>query len=200
MTPALVTVLRSGGDFRAEHVERLAAQAAAHAPGIEFICLTDVPGVPGATPLLEHWPGWWSKMELFDLEGPLLYLDLDTTICGPIDDLLEAACAAEFIALRDFNPRARAMGSGLMAWRGDLSHLYREFAEDPARHIAENRTPRHWGDQGYLEPRTDAFRVSWQDIAPGRVVSWKKDCKRGVPEGAAIVCFHGKPRPWEIGQ
>jgi hypothetical protein len=38
------------------------------------------------------WPGWWAKMELFDptlqLEGRILYLDLDCVITGSLDDIV----------------------------------------------------------------------------------------------------------------
>ena len=49
---------------------------------------------------------------------------------------------------------------------------------------------------------------SWQLVQPligaaarwgANVVSWKVHCKAGIPQGADVVCFHGRPRPWEIG-
>lgn len=194
MQPVILTVLRSGGEYQPEHVERLRAQCAEHAAGAEFFCLSDVTGT------LDHgWPGWWSKMEAFRVRGPVLYMDLDTSVVGDLAPLLEAACRHDFVALRDFNPHAREMGSGLMAWRGDMSALYWAFRANPEKHMAENSTPRHWGDQGFIEPRT-VGRKHWQEILPGAVVSWKKHCRGGVPERARVVCFHGKPKPWEVGQ
>ncbi|MEA1909917.1 MAG: hypothetical protein U9M89_02770 [Patescibacteria group bacterium] len=49
---------------------------------------------------------------------------------------------------------------------------------------------------------TDTF----QDLYPDDVVSYKAHCCEGrnprrfksIPEKAKIICFHGKPRPWEI--
>ena len=39
----------------------------------------------------------------------------------------------------------------------------------------------------------------FQDLFPGRIVSQKTDMKNNVlPPGASVVCFHGKPKPWEV--
>lgn len=195
MARQILTVLRSCGEYRPEHVERLRDQCAAHSDA-EFRCLSDMV-VPGRIELKHNWPGWWSKIEMFRLPGPWLYMDLDTTVLGDLAPLLDAVGRHEFIALRDFNPHLREMGSGLMAWRGDASHIYRKFREEPAWHMTRCKTRRWFGDQGFIEPLTEG-RAHWQDILPGTVVSWKKHCKEGIPKGARVVCFHGKPRPWEV--
>lgn len=190
----VLTVLRSGGEYLPEHVERLAAQVEAFAPGAEFACLSDVP-VPGRIRMQHDWPGWWSKVEAFRLSGPILYMDLDTTICGDLAPLFRSDLP--FVVLRDFNPKAREIGSGIMAWGGDMSALYETFKVDPQGHIAANQTARWWGDQGFIEQHGPA-REYWQNVAPGAVVSWKKHCQGGIPDGARVVAFHGKPRPWEV--
>lgn len=187
----ILTVLRSGGEYRVEHADRLRQQCAVFAPGVPFRCLTEGDG------LVSDWPGWWAKIEAFRVPGPVLYTDLDTTVRAPLAPLLAAAEQHDFIALRDFNPGQRQMGSGLMAWRGDMSHLVREFERDPAEHMARCTVPRWWGDQGFIEPLTPG-RAYWQDVLPGAVVSFKKHCAAGVPAGARVVCFHGKPRPWDL--
>jgi len=30
-------------------------------------------------------------------------------------------------------------------------------------------------------------------------VSYKVHCRAGVPAGARVVCFHGRPKPWDPG-
>ncbi|KRS17530.1 hypothetical protein [Roseovarius indicus] len=190
-----MTVLRSGGEYEECHVDRLREQCEKHAPDTEFVCLSDI----GGTALLHDWPGWWAKIEVFRFQGPILFVDLDTTIRGDLRPILDAAACHEFIALEDFNPRLRKMGSGLMAWGGSMSHIYETFCANPDAHMAKCTTRRHFGDQGFIEPLTEG-RTYWQDILPGSVVSWKKHCKSGVPDDAKIVCFHGKPRPWDVGQ
>lgn len=200
MDAVIVTVLRSGGEYLPEHVVRLQAQCRRWHPGVGFVVLSDVE-VPGVDRIaLEFgWPGWWSKMEALRIAGPVLYMDLDTSVVGPLEPLLREALLHRFVALRDFNPQQREMGSGLMAWSGSCADLYAEFSRDPEGHMRRCSTPRWWGDQGFLEPRT-SYRRYWQDLLPGAVVSWKKHCASGIPAGARVVCFHGKPRPWEVGQ
>lgn len=192
----IVTVLRSGGEYRPAHVEVLRELCLRHAPGVEFACLSDL-DVPGRIPLRHAWLGWWSKIELFALPGPLLYMDLDTVPCGDLAPLLQVAAREPWVALRDFNPAARLLGSGLMAWSGSApSGVYEGFCADPAGHIARNSSGRWLGDQGFIE-RTAPRPAFWQILAPGAVVSWKKDCKAGVPRGSRVICFHGRPRPWQ---
>lgn len=194
----IVTVLRSGGEYRAEHVERLRQQAETHAPDAEFICLRD-DGV-GGWPLQHDWPGWWAKLCLFSLPGPVLYMDLDTSIVGDLTPLLRMAAKHDFIALRDFY-RPQNMGSGLMAWRGDMRHVLTAFQADAEDVMRTHNRPEKWGDQGFIDPLTADVREHWQDLLPGAVVSWKAHCRNGgIPASARVVCFHGRPRPWEIGQ
>lgn len=197
MQPHIVTVLKTGGEYRPEHVERLRIQCAHHAPGTPFTCLTDSQDVPDGVPLVHGWQGWWSKMEAVALSGPVLYLDLDSTICGDLTPLLDATTQHDFIALRNPYDSPSKFGSGLMGWRGSLRHVYERFAEAPVAHMRRCATPRRHGDQGFIaETETpDAF---WQDLFPGQVLSWKVECQDGVPPEARIVYFHGEPKPWSL--
>lgn len=188
MSARILTVFRPGGDYQPEHVTRLERQCARHAPGVPFLCLQ-------GDLLPNDWPGWWSKMHLFQHAGPILYFDLDTMIAGDLSPLLRAAETHDFIALRD--PMSK-FGSGVMAWRGDMTHVYDRFAADPARHMRRCTTRALWGDQGFLA-ETETPDAKWQDLLPGQVVSWKQDCKQGVPKDARVVYFHGTPRPWDVG-
>jgi hypothetical protein len=187
----ILTVFREGGDYQPEHVERIRRQCARHAPGTEFLCLEG--------PLLVNdWPGWWSKIHLFLHPGPVLYMDLDTAITADLTPLLKAAEEHEFIALRNPLATPSKFGSGLMAWNGDLRRIYDRFAAAPEHHMARCNTAWLWGDQGFIaedcpEP------TFWQDLFTDQIVSWKVDCKAGVPESARVVYFHGLPRPWHVG-
>jgi hypothetical protein len=180
----IITVLRGGGEYTEEHVERLRKQCR----GYPFEVLDD-------SRMLHGFPGWWAKIELFRFKGPYLYMDLDTMIVGPLDDLLAAAEKHEFIALRDFY-KPTQMGSGLMAWNGDMSRIYDRFLEHPEKHMVRCKTPARWGDQGFISDCDLGSVAYWQDVLPSQVVSWKRD---GVTADANVVCFHGKPRPWDVG-
>lgn len=200
----IALVLRSGGDYDADDVARLCGALAVHAPRIPVVCLSDVP-VPCERIALEHdWPGWWSKMELFrpDVAGDLLYMDLDTMLTGELAGLL-GACNGRAIALRDFYHPTR-IGSGLMYLPESVRPLvWNRFSANPAsvmRTYSERRVER-WGDQAFINDVIADAPLRWQDVVPGAVVSYKADVRKAgrVPAAARIVCFHGKPRPREIG-
>lgn len=179
-------VLRSGGCYTPEYVRRLKAGVDAHLSGHDFVCLSDVDVPCQRIPLKNSWESWWSKISLFQpglLTGPTLYLDLDTVITG---DLMEiAGYPHRFTMLSDFYYPQRP-ASGVMAWNGDYSRLFREF--DP-----KAKYPGH-GDQGYIGSRVDADR--FQDLFPGQITSRKVKATRNPNE--RIVCFHGLPRPHEV--
>lgn len=62
----IVTVLRSGGEYNEQHVYWLYKQLPAD---YEKICLTDItiPDIQ-TVKLTTNYPGWWSKIEMFDPE------------------------------------------------------------------------------------------------------------------------------------
>lgn len=193
-------VLRTGGVYDATWVDRLRNGVARHLPTkYRFVCLSDVAVPCERIPLKHNWPGWWSKLEMFNLDGPVLYLDLDTAIVGDLADIAEQAERKEFTALRDFYAEAW-VGSGLMAWNIDLRHLYEKFAADPDDYMAKYGTR---GDQAFIMDHAGKI-VRWQDRLPGQVVSYKahvrvaqntRESGNGdIPQNARVVCLHGRPK------
>lgn len=182
----IACVLRSGGDFRPEHVQWLAAQV----PGLVCLSDVDVPGVE-TIPLRTDWPKWWAKLEMFgpSLEGDVLMIDLDTVV------LKLPEIPQRTTVLRDFY-QPELIGSGLMfVTAEDRSRVWEAFNQDPAGIIASCQKWPRWGDQGFLmDHLADAQR--WQDVA--KVYSFKAHCTGRVPIDAEVVCFHGEPRPWEV--
>lgn len=187
-------VLKSGGIYDASWVARLQAGVARHLPlAHRFVCLSDV-DVPCERIALAHvWPGWWSKIELFKLLGPVLFFDLDTAIVGDLSEIASAAMSGRFVILRDFYRGADTFGSGIMAWcADDAAFVYEKFAASPELFMM---TCREGGDQRFLEfvfDRPKALR--WQDAVPGQIVSYKVHCRGGIPAGARVVCLHGRPK------
>jgi hypothetical protein len=153
----------------------------------------------GGIPLQHDWPGWWSKIEALTLKGPCLYLDLDTVVLDSLKPLLKIAETRPFTVLRDFNhPNAgHEVQSSVMAWNGNLGRLYTRFRCHPEYHMEQNSCREYWGDQGYIERHAEGWEF-WQDLLPGALVSYKLQCRDGVPPGARVLVFHGKPRPWDV--
>lgn len=201
----IACVLRSGGRYRAEHVQTLAEQMRRVAPAERFVCLSDqsVDGVETIA-LVHDWPGWWAKLELFRPDvfprgERVLYADLDTVVLGDIRSLLEQT--EPFLALADFYRRPplrawRGLGSGLLQWTaGDQTALYRQFAANPSGIIRDCGAG---GDQIFIESHRLQDVTFWEDVVPGQVVSYKVHCLAGVPADARVICFHGEPKPWEV--
>lgn len=207
----IVTVLKEGKDFNANHVRWLHNQLPATVPSI---CLSDVE-VPTirTISLIGKWPGWWSKIEVFNPYLPiigdedLLYIDLDTVIVDDISPLLELR---EFTALTDFYreelPTAPMASAVMFIPKAIKPIIWAAWLANPEKHIRECCLPDKYGDQGFIGSVVDSLR--WQDILPGAVISYKKDVvEEGrlllsagngyVPEGTKLVCFHGNPRPWQ---
>lgn len=185
MTP--VCVLRSGGDFLPVHVQMLARRV----PGL--VCLTDmaVPGV-ACRPLRHAWPGWWSKMEAYGegIVGDVWLMDLDTLVRR-----LPLAPAVSTVLPDFYRPTDRRLiGSGFVyVTAADRARIWQGWIQDPEAHMRRCRTRLCWGDQGFLAPYlADAPR--WG----GTVVSYKVHCRgRAVPAGTEVICYHGRPRPWD---
>jgi hypothetical protein len=187
----IACVFKTGGEYKRSHVENLQAMVGDY----PFVCLSDDPEVPGYVPLEHGWPGWWSKIELFSLKGPVLFFDLDTVIIGPLDDLVAEVHKHDFLILRDVyrgKIRQMAMQSSIMGWRGDMSEVYVAFEKN-----AQDWMNRLRSDQDYLE-HAIGRATYWQDVLPGALLSYKVDVQgRGVPNDAKVVFFHGQPRPWQ---
>jgi hypothetical protein len=187
-----VCVLRTGKEYGVQHARWLAQQV----PDIVCVSNVHVPGVKTiAMPTV--WPGWWSKMNLFNpalIDDDLLYFDLDTVVLGDLDQFN----VGRTTTLSDFY-RPHLPASGFMYIKHeDKRAVWDEWMRNPERHMARCVTRERWGDQGFLRDLLPHQR--WESVLPGKVVSYKVHCQKGVPPGAAVVCFHGKPRPWESGR
>lgn len=185
--PFNVLVVRRGEKYTAKYPRMVRDQVLKHTTGdVKFTILGD--GVDADRPLVNGWPGWWSKLELFapwnmDLR-PCLFLDLDTYVLGRIDDLVSHV-PVRLTMLRDFNARERGQ-SAIMSIPQEVDHIWNIFNSAP-----EPMMKRHpGGDQAFLGQFPMDFL---QDRFDG-IYSYKVDRLQDDPRGR-ICCFHGKPKP-----
>ena len=197
----IASVLRSGGDYNASHVAILEASVKKHL-SVEhsFVCLSDVECGVERIPLTDGWSGWWSKLELFKIPGPVIYFDLDTIIINNLDSIVEKMLAPEFCILRDVfigKKDPHSMQSSVMSWRGDMSELYKTFLESPEKYIKLYK-----GDQDFIYAQLGKTRAAYyQDILPNNIMSYKAHLRgKPTPPETKIVIFHGLPRPWQQTQ
>jgi hypothetical protein len=198
---SVICVLRSGGTYDASWVEKLKNGCERHLPKHVFNCLSDVPVPCNRIPLEHDWPSWWSKIELFRegvIDGPTLYLDLDTIVVGKIEILRNSV---DFAMLQSFW-KPDMVGSGVMYFSGENvpTNVYTKFAKQPKAYIAHHE--RHAdgtyvGDQAFIWDcmKHEVPRIN--DCLPG-IKSYKMHCHRRLPSDASLVCFHGRPRITEV--
>jgi hypothetical protein len=190
-------------EYTPQHVKVLQEQVEQWAPFASFECLSDVliPGVK-CTKLENNWPGWFSKMNLFSpsLKGDFLFMDLDTVIVGDIEDILSVN---RLTLLRDFYRDGKKLAEGLGGAlcffpEAERAAVWEYWISNPPLAM---RLAGFKGDMQIFEQFYRNTAARWQDVVPGQIVSWKVNCKNDiVPPDARIVCFHGKPRPWDVGQ
>lgn len=188
-----------------EYVEKMYAMLTNCLPdglAFRFVCFTDdpfdTPGVICKALPHEGLTGWSNKIALFKpgvfADGErVVFFDLDTLLIGRIDRLLDYE--GEFALLRDFW-RPDGLGPAVMLWRGGFgAWIWDEYALTGFPDL--ERGDQEWlecvfAEEGYQPPIL-------QDLYPGLFCSFKGDCKPHPPAGARIVCFHGQPRPHEVG-
>lgn len=213
MTPPVITVLRKGGSFRPIHVVELREMLLPYWPDLSFfVCMTDMDFKDSAVitlPLRRGWPGYWSKMELFDpdvFSGTIFYLDLDVM---PVGDMADFAATESLTVLAVMRKRgATVMNSSVMMLPEDVRKpVWDAWIKKPGefrrRFGWRSGNPYGWGDQGFIQKAWDDAGISyqfWQDILPGQVESYKGHVLKHGHVGAQtrLVYFHGKPRPWDI--
>lgn len=195
----IICVLKSGGDFGPDDVRNLKRHVTEHLPiDHEFICYSDVPEIADH-PLRLGMPLWWGKVEIFRETGPCIFFDLDVAMQSSITDLAEWVTQAsrKMGLLEEWVPswRAHTWNTTIIAWNGDYSYLLREFDKqfDPSYYRS---------DQEYISAslRRHSEPVELVNKVQSGLYSYKAHCRKGgVPADASIICFHGKPRPREVG-
>jgi hypothetical protein len=184
-TKPLNVICVATGDYLGrgeDYVSKLLSGVARHYKGeAKFHVLRDGPA------------NWWAKMQMFEpgrfTRGErCVYFDLDTVITGDLTDLMDYD--GPFAGLRDVWQPGQ-MGSGIMSWTaGEADHVYVNWVMDGK----PTDDPR--GDQAWITQQMP-MAIRLQDIVPGQLVSWKAQCRDGVPDDARVVFFHGQPRPHE---
>lgn len=192
-------VLRHSADYDVDYLDHIIRSIKKNINlEVEFVCLSDIDVSKYCTwvEFQHQWDGWWSKLELFShpyLKGKkVTYFDLDVVIVGDITEIV--ASHHDFTMLRGFSGKA-PVNSSMMAWSGDKSFIANSF--DYEKHSEEFKKPLKWGDQDFtylaLGKKVDFF----QDRFPNQIVS-KKMGKVDLTKNR-VVCFHGKPRPRDVG-
>lgn len=192
MAGKIVCVYKTGGDFTTQYIRRLARSVKNHT-GMTLTCLSDDDRVSkycDHVPIVNGWPKWWSKLELFQHFDHAVYVDLDTIIKGDISALLDMG-PRHFGMCAAFGDSGRG-NSSVMRWRGDFSYIPARFTHCQIPEYS--KIGGKWGDQDFIWDNLGFEPELIQHNHPGLIASRKKnsilerrDCK--------VLCYHGRPRP-----
>jgi len=141
--------------------------------------------------------GWWHKLSFFqkkiyDLEGTVLFLDLDLVITNTIDKFFELE--GEFLAIWDWmhGYTKNTYNSSVMRWQvGEQTHVWDKFQKNP-RKIMD----KYPGDQEFISEIGQL--TSWPK-AWCASYKWQHGWENIDPE-TSIMVFHGRPNPSEAIQ
>jgi len=210
----VVLCLRNGGDFSFQDVELLAFHLKKHCD-TKVICLFnaidkpyELKNVTLIPSFNKDWPGWWTKMNLFNPEmekyRPFLYLDLDTAIIGDLKGMLppEGDYINRFITLGGFfSPdTTKGLQSGVMWFpknNDKIKKIWEAWSTFPNEHIMQLH--HKGGDQGFIRSVLDGNPDYWQKIT-NKICSFKIKVRdvlmtdETVSKHISVVCFHGQPR------
>lgn len=219
----IVLCMRWGHLYSPEYVNVLYRACCQHIQGaFQFICLTDdhhgiaegvecypIPDI-GLAPQ-HYYDGAWPKLtvfleDLYGLNGRALFIDLDSVICGSLDEMFETkgTLVGIDVGKRWRNPSAAAaprLGTGVFAFDlGTLSVALAEITEKRDEVIAKDRLEqtylaRQIGDLCYW-PRD--WVLSFKYHLHRRFGLGLIQQPRTPPSQTKIVAFHGKPRPHEL--
>jgi len=139
----------------------------------EFVCVEDSP-----------YPGFWAKIDLFKpgrFSGRVLYLDLDVTIVGSLDEIVDYP--THFGIIKDWNLPGN--NSSVMAWdAGIADHIYTRFTPEVMDRLH--------GDQNWISENImgTVFPRHW-------AISYKKHVRPTgeIPKDTKVVVYHGQPKP-----
>ncbi len=172
-----VVCICTGTKYGPEYVERLQNGVRRHAKLFTvFNCLWET-----------KFPGWWGKMDLFPPRERTVYFDLDVVITGNIDFIFEYGgpfCIWEDPWNGGYN------GSVMSIAEGYGQKLRDAFLADPEKAMREFRSDQEF--IRYHAPHADTWPKS------GKIKSYKADHLEDGPGDAAVVVFHGEPKPHEF--
>jgi hypothetical protein len=180
----------------AEYVQKMRAMVARHlATPHRFVCLTDDRRrYPADIECMEFGhrlapecsTGCWEKLHLFKpgrFSGRVVYLDLDSVIVGPLDELVQHKGA---VHLADWGWARNIIAGGQLVWdAGEHEALHAAFTPDiPVQHV---------NDQEWM-----TVVGGWDRLPPHLCRSYRYHSKGGPPAGACVIAFHGQPKPHDF--
>ncbi|TFL19042.1 glycosyl transferase [Jannaschia formosa] len=211
-----VICIRWGTKYGPDYVNRLYGMVARNlAPPFDFFCITDdgaglrpevrvvpLPELGFTLDGIRH--GVWDKSRLWqpklgDITGPVLFMDLDLVVTGPLDGFFEVGAPEDVILARNPTTPFEKLGQTSL-YRfpvGGLVPLWEKFRADPVRIAAE-----HKFEQRFVTRNAPGGAHFWPR---GWVAHFRHHCARTfplnyfaeprLPPEARVVIFAGGLNP-----
>lgn len=229
--PITIVVLKWGTKYDATYVNNLHQMISKHSGFSSFnmICYTE-----DSSDILEAitcrslpelgWKGWWYKAYLFSdatqFNGNILYLDLDTVVCGNLDFLVDLNKIVNSDLKTVFTPflltlsastfiteaRNNGINSSIMCWKGtSLCHCFDFLKENYSSITSVIHKFDHFLEMMLLRPQ-NSHVLFYQDYHPGRIVDYgdvlksfkMNDTDNQNGNGVSVICFPLSPKPHEL--
>ncbi|MEM6603910.1 MAG: hypothetical protein AAF621_07655 [Pseudomonadota bacterium] len=208
-----VICMKWGTLYGPEYVNKLYYSVRRNVTGdLRFVCFTDdragiiqdveCMDLPKITlPYPDSITGWqkisvWQD-PLYDLEGDILFLDIDIVVTSSLDPLFSYE-QNEFVVIDNWTQPGQNIGntSVFKFPVGRFKHVYDDLMRDTERYLREFR----------IEQQYVSAKIPQQKFWPSEwVISFKHSCLPSfpknlfkapeLPDDAKIVAFHGKPDP-----
>lgn len=212
MSRQTVICLKWGDRYGPEYVNRLHRMVSANTQRpLRFVCITD--DVTGIDPQIETMPmppfdlpeamrfHPFRRMFLFDaavgdLSGPVLHLDLDLLVTGPIDPLFDHDPDSRFITIENWTQPGQGIGNmSVFRYRiGELQEVWRRFRPDPMAMMDLYRNSQTFVSRTL--GTVDFYPAPWcLSFKHSLVPRWPLNffVAPRLPADAKIVAFTGKP-------
>jgi len=187
----IICVLKSGGCYTPDYVDKLFNSIHRNSTiSFKFICLSDLAWDSDYSvhPLTENFPGWWSKIEMFKYNGPVVTMDLDTLIIRNIDKLLCLPLYKSDDDDRIYMMKAanikRTYTTSIMAWNGNFKYIFDNFIFD--------RDKDYKWDQYYILSELKQKWITEIQCLVSGIYSYKRQWEK--QDDTRIIWFHGHPR------
>ena len=133
------------------------------------------------------------------MSGRIFYIDLDTVITGPLDDMARYRGDLAILSTGGIDNEGKDFSDGynssILLWDADSPALT-VVCDFLGQHFALIHNFIHRLDHWFEMMVKDADAL--QDLFPGQVVDYVHACQERVPDRARIVVFPLRPKPHEF--
>lgn len=186
-----VCCIKFGEYYTAEYVNILCAGVQKHLKAShEFVCFTDDPtGINSSVDCRARpdFGTWWNKYWCFRVHGgPVLYLDLDVCVTGPLDRIATycPGIVEDWLVTDQYNGSVISWEDGQLK---PLLYSYNEGIKD-----------RYRGFQYWMSEEPLRGALGMRTYPAGWCVSYREHAIEEPPATCSVVCFHGQPKPHHV--